>query len=87
MCEVFVPLTHASTEVQEVLSFKFREEPWADNVSLGVICIIEKVFKVIRKMGKGEGVGERMREEIKTDSLIQYQTGTPIFRDPWRMKG
>lgn len=82
-----MPVTHASRDVKEVLSLEFREEAWADNISSGVICIIEKVFKVVRKMGKGEEVGQRMREEIKTDSLIEYQTGTPIFRDPWRMKG
>lgn len=41
-------MKHVSADVKKVLSFEFREEAWADSISLGIISIIKKVFKVIR---------------------------------------
>ena len=32
----------------KVLRLELREETWADNANLGVICIIKKIFKVMR---------------------------------------
>ena len=43
-----MPIKYASGDVKEVLNLEFREEAWADNVSLRVICIIKKVFTVMR---------------------------------------
>ena len=46
---------------------RIQQRGWADNISLGVICIIKKIFKVIT-VNRDEGVGKRMREEIKTNT-------------------
>ena len=58
-------MKHASREVKKVLSLEFSKEAWVENISLGVICIIKKTFKVMR-INRDEEVGKRMREEIKT---------------------
>ena len=42
-------IRQASGEVKvKVLCLELKEEAWADNINLGVICIIKKIFKVMR---------------------------------------
>ena len=82
-----MPIKQASGEVKvKVLCLEFREGAWADNVNLGVICIIKKIFKVMRINRKGwrKGKDERRNRptEINWPVVVHCLSHVQLFVTP-----